>query len=73
MVKIVYISQSHITSSSANSVHVMKMCEALAFNSHSVTLVGIRGDINVDPFTYYATNKNFDLRLLKLLKFYTFD
>ena len=36
--KIVYLSQSFIPSRSANSIHVMKMCQALAEEGHQVTL-----------------------------------
>lgn len=37
--KIVYISKSIIPSRSANSIHVMKMCQAFAKNGHEVTLL----------------------------------
>ena len=37
--KIAYISKSFIPSRTANSIHVMKMCSALAENGHEVTLL----------------------------------
>ena len=37
--RIVYISDSAIPSSSPNSVHVMKMCQAFTCLGHQVTLV----------------------------------
>lgn len=42
--RIGYISSSIIPSSSANSVHVMKMSEALAMNNHEVTLLAGEAD-----------------------------
>jgi len=37
--RIIYLSRSMLPSRAANSVHVMKMCRALARNGHDVTLV----------------------------------
>jgi 2-oxoglutarate dehydrogenase complex dehydrogenase (E1) component-like enzyme len=37
--KIVYISRSIIPSKTANSINVMKMCEAFALLGHKVTLL----------------------------------
>ena len=37
--KIAYISKSVIPSRAANSIHVVKMCHALADNGHEVTLL----------------------------------
>ena len=37
--RIVYISNSTIPSKAANSVHVMKMCQAFADNGHEVVLL----------------------------------
>jgi hypothetical protein len=36
---ILYISKSIIPSRSANSIHVMKMCQAFADNGHEVVLL----------------------------------
>jgi glycosyltransferase involved in cell wall biosynthesis len=41
-VRIAYISQSTLPSRAANSVHVMKMCQAFAANGHDVALWGLR-------------------------------
>lgn len=41
--RIVYLSSSILPSRAANSVHVMKMCNALAANGHDVTLIAIDG------------------------------
>mgnify|MGYP001195289087 FL=1 len=37
--KILYISNSIIPSRTANSIHVMKMCQAFADNGHEVILL----------------------------------
>ena len=37
--KILYISNSIIPSRTANSIHVMKMCQAFADNGHEVVLL----------------------------------
>jgi glycosyltransferase involved in cell wall biosynthesis len=41
--KIVYISSSTFPSKAANSIHVMKMCQAFSRNGHEVTLVAKQG------------------------------
>ena len=37
--RILYISKSIIPSRTANSIHVMKMCQALSDNGHDVVLL----------------------------------
>ena len=37
--KILYISKSIIPSRTANSIHVMKMCQAFSDNGHEVILI----------------------------------
>ena len=37
--RILYISNSIIPSRTANSIHVMKMCQAMADNGHEVILI----------------------------------
>jgi glycosyltransferase involved in cell wall biosynthesis len=64
--RVIYLSNSTIPSRKANSVHVMKMCEAFAKNGHEVTLFthdrkewlepGIR-----DYFAFYGVERNFEL------------
>ncbi len=67
--KIVYISRSIIPSRTANSIHVMKMCNALASLGHEVTLLAPwtkkleEKNIN-DFFEYYGVEKNFELKKL---------
>ena len=56
---ILYISKSVIPSRSANSIHVMKMCQAFADNGHRVVLLSPdikdQYEKNVsDIFNYYG-------------------
>jgi len=67
--KILYISNSIIPSRTANSIHVMKMCQAFANNGHEVTLLapdnkkyyekGVQ-----DVFKFYGVKKNFIIKRL---------
>lgn len=59
MSKIVYLSKSTIPSRTANSVHVMKMCQALANKNHEVILYSYAGDSVDDVYKFYGVNKNF--------------
>lgn len=65
--KIAYISASIIPSETADSVHVMKMCEALAQADNIVKLQGIEGteNNNTSPFDYYDVSENFEVDLRK--------
>ena len=66
--RISYLALSKIPSKEANSVHVMKMCQALAHNSESVKLiVPIHENSNVTPFEYYGVKSNFEIVRIKLL------
>lgn len=63
--KIVYISSSVIPSRAANSIHVMKMCQALASLGHDVTLLApdrkdTEAGIN-DIYSYYGVSNSFKL------------
>lgn len=63
---IIYISNSKIPSTTANSVHVMKMSEALVCAGYSVTLFApdYNSDTEIsvpDVFDYYAVNGCFDI------------
>lgn len=64
--KIVYISTSTIPSRAANSIHVMKMCQAFAHNGHEVYLLAPgKKDIELgveNVFNYYGTDKNFQVQ-----------
>ncbi len=62
--KILYISKSIIPSRTANSIHVMKMCQALSDNGHEVVLLAPaqkkeyeKKIINV--YEYYGVKNNF--------------
>ncbi|MCS4085634.1 glycosyltransferase involved in cell wall biosynthesis [Salinibacter ruber] len=66
---LVYLCGSIIPSRAANSVHVMKMCQALARNGHSVTLLAPmkRGEYESgvdDVFDFYDVERIFELRKL---------
>ncbi len=67
--KILYISKSIIPSRAANSIHVMKMCQAFADNGHEVTLLAPdiknRYEKNVlNIYEYYGVKKNFVIKKL---------
>lgn len=70
--KIVYISSSAIPSRAANSIHVMKMCQAFAHNGHHVTLLApdkkrdYEKDVE-DVFEFYGVEPCFDLVRIKML------
>ncbi len=64
--KIIYISSSTIPSRTANSIHVMKMCQAFSKNGHDVILMA-PGWINeyepniTDLFTFYGVENLFKI------------
>ena len=64
--KIVYISNSIIPSRAANSIHVMKMCQAYAKNGHEVVLIApdfsekYEDNIN-DIYSFYNVEDNFKI------------
>ena len=60
--KIVYAPASPVPSIAANSVHVMKMANALAALGHKVTLIAkknSKGPAIKDPYAYYGVKPNF--------------
>ena len=58
--QVVYLSTARIPSRAANSVHIMKMCAALAANRHTVTLITPSvGKIDVDIYRYYDVPPSF--------------
>jgi glycosyltransferase involved in cell wall biosynthesis len=74
--RIFYLSRSIIPSRHANSVHIMRMCQAFATNGHDVTLFSVRGLTATpgqeDPFQYFGVQPVFQLirlarRKVKLL------
>ena len=65
--KILYISKSIIPSRTANSINVMKMCQAFADNGHDVVLLApdIKSKYEKgigDIFDYYGVKKNFEIK-----------
>jgi len=68
--RIVYLSASSIPSRAANSIHVMRMCEALAGNGHETTLIGKqfgRGQ-RQNVYDFYGVAANFELALIPCKK-----
>ena len=65
---ILYISNSIIPSRTANSIHVMKMCQAFADNGHKVILLAPdkknKNKKEVDVYEYYGVKKNFIIKKL---------
>ena len=67
MKKLIYLSNGIIPSTSANSVHVMKMCSAFSKNIETI-LIGVAAESKSDPFDFYGTTNLFDLKLIKKYK-----
>jgi len=71
--KIIYISNSFIPSKAANSVHVVKMCQAFAQNKHDISLYlpknKKKDDINDDIFNFYNINNKFNIEKLPYFSF----
>ncbi len=69
--KIIYIANSSIPSKSANSIHVMKMCEALCLNNVDITLIvpNIEDEEykSKDIFEFYGINNKFKIIKNKLI------
>ena len=67
--RLIYISNSVIPSRTANSIHVMKMCQAFSDNGHEVVLLAPdrkqRYEKNInDIYDYYGVKKNFNIKKL---------
>ena len=67
--KILYISKSIIPSRTANSINVMKMCEAFADNGHEVVLLAPdikdKYETGIDNiYEFYGVIKNFKVKKL---------
>jgi glycosyltransferase involved in cell wall biosynthesis len=65
-VRIIYLSHSEIPSRAANSVHVMKMCQAFANHGHEVALLGRRPSRTTaikiaNDYDYYAVQPIFTI------------
>jgi len=66
-VKLAYLSNSKIPSREANSIHVMKMCEAFAHLGHDVRLLAPDVSEGLEPgvsdiYAFYGVERVFDLR-----------
>ncbi|MFM1874722.1 MAG: hypothetical protein RL266_459 [Bacteroidota bacterium] len=59
--KLLYLSDSLVPSTKANSVQVMKMCQAFASNGANVTLVCRKGEDSGDVFSFYGVQRTFEL------------
>ena len=61
--RIYYLSASEIPSQTANSVHVMKMCDAFSSQGYDVELYARKGELlkNKDPFSRYGTRSVFPI------------
>ena len=61
--RICYLSASEIPSRTANSVHVMKMCDAFTSQGHDVELYARKGEPvkNADPFSRYGARSAFPI------------
>jgi glycosyltransferase involved in cell wall biosynthesis len=64
--KIAYISSSTIPSRAANSIHVMKMCQAFAQNGHEVVLVAPHKRDSLEPgvedvYKFYGVDECFEI------------
>lgn len=68
--KIVYLSGSAIPSRGANSIQVMRMCEAFAVNGHATTLIAKQYETNqaCAVYKYYGVREKFELVLLSCRK-----
>lgn len=62
---IIYLSSSFLPSKSANSVHVMNMCEALENLGIKIKLFGFKGEKEENIFNYYDISKEFDIYTVK--------
>jgi glycosyltransferase involved in cell wall biosynthesis len=57
-----YLSSSELPSRTANSIHVMRMCQAFAHNGHRVSLYAKRSDPTVeDVFACYGVDRCFEI------------
>lgn len=61
--RIVYYSNAKIPSTEANSVHIMKMCQAFKDLGNEVYLIApeISTNIDMDPFQYYGITNKFKI------------
>lgn len=68
--RLLYISTSLVPSIKANSIHVMKMCNAFQNNKVDITLICKKGDIIEDNvYNFYGLNNNFNIIYVSKSKF----
>lgn len=66
--RFLYAAEVHLPGRKASSIHVMRMCEALANEGYDVRLLALRSPEfqgNEDVFEYYGTQKIFDLKVVQ--------
>ena len=63
--QLIYLSESLINSNSANSIQVMKMCDAFQKSGYNVTLFAVENNLLNEPIKYYNCNNSFKIILLK--------
>jgi glycosyltransferase involved in cell wall biosynthesis len=70
--KVIYISRAVFPNKSANSVHLMKMSQAISRNFRDVTLIGLKEQknriIKKEIFENYDINSDFNLKLISMPK-----
>lgn len=60
--KILYVSTARIPSKTANSVHIVKMCQAFAKQGNEVHLIAIKDDYSIENiYEYYNVKNNFKI------------
>lgn len=72
--KVAYISSSIIPSRTANSIHVMKVCQAFSDLGHDITLLApdVKGNYEknvTDVYEFYGTNNRFSIVKLPWLSY----
>ena len=67
--KIIYLSTSTVPSKSANSIHVMKMCQAFAKGGHDVTLITQKKAKTefISDYEYYGVQPLFKIKKYRSL------
>ena len=69
MAAIYYLSCSPIPSQKANSIQVMKMCQAFANHNNEVTLYCIDKGAKEDLYEYYGVKKSFKINQIRIPNF----
>ena len=67
--RIAYFSRTEIPARTANSVQIVKMCNAFATNGHEVTLYFLSQTdekSSADPFKFYGISKSFEIKRIRV-------